>query len=218
MRTVKYIFQILPWLLLVVILFFWGFSNQSFISFGETEGATETTIHQSVLQKTIALGKIELVKYQFQEVTEVEKLSPRYLKIFKLGPDAKAVLISQGEAVGCIDLTKMTQENIFSGGDTIHIQLPSPELCYFKLNLDQSRLYSLETGYYYEQEAFLDEVYKKAEASVKAAALQSNILQQTNRNAGAVLKPVLEQITDKTIIFEYSHKPVVKDSVIQLDK
>ena len=56
---------------------------------------------------------------------------------YKTVPDAKAVLISQGTATGCIDLTKIGKKDITEQNDTIYITLPIPEICYFKIDLEK---------------------------------------------------------------------------------
>ena len=75
-----------------------------------------------VLQEITSLGKLELVRYNFKDIVE-QQITKLWL------PDAKAVLIVQGEAVGCVDLTQMKIADIEAGKDTLVVHLPEPELC-----------------------------------------------------------------------------------------
>ncbi|MEQ9007964.1 MAG: DUF4230 domain-containing protein, partial [Ekhidna sp.] len=128
-------------------------------------------------------------------------------KLFKYKPlpDSKGVLISQGSAAGCIDLTRIKSSDIRPEGDTLYISLPKPEICYFKIDLEKSRLYDLQMDYMSQEDRrnFVQELYKVAEKQIQKSALESGILEQTKENAHSVLRPMLESISDKTIILSF---------------
>ena len=204
----KIILKILPWLLLVALLS-WMLIEEK-LGFELQDGSKE--VYQStMLTRMETMGKLELVKYNFQEVTEIKKEMAKIdLKLFKLpttmAPDSKAVLISQGSAAGCIDLTKISKKDITEVEDTVYIKLPTPEMCYFKLDMENSRLYDLEiSGLSREnRKTFMDELYKLAENKIHESALNMGILDQTRENAELVLKPLLEQISGKPVVFTYT--------------
>ncbi len=205
MLILSIILKRLPWILLILALVWIGLSQMGVKVIPES---TETR-HSLVLETVEALGKLEIVKYNFQEITELKKISAELdLKIFKIkgGPDSKAVLITKGEAVGCIDLTKIRKEDIYQVNDTTYLKLPAPELCYYKINLQESQIYDLDLGYLSrEQKArFMDELYSKAETELKNAALKSGILNQVNEGAVLLLEPLLESISNQKIILQTS--------------
>jgi len=90
----------------------------------------EQTTQSIVLTEITALGKLELVKYRFKDIVE-------HNQIRAVLPNARAVLIVEGEAVGCIDLTRLTAGDIRPDGDTVVVRLPQPELCGWKINHDR---------------------------------------------------------------------------------
>lgn len=197
-----------PWLLILLLLWYIWDHREEWL---RQEIVKEQPLAQSntmILGKIEALGKIELVKYNFQEVTEMTELGKEYFQIFKVEPDAKAVLISQGEAVGCLDLTKMQVQDLSVTQDTIYLKLPEPELCYYKLNLDKTRIYSVQTGVFTDRDKFIERAYRKAEQNIKEAALESGIMEQTRHNAHLLLKPMLEEMTGKTVIIQETLPPV----------
>ncbi|WP_425389960.1 DUF4230 domain-containing protein [Ekhidna sp.] len=201
----KLILKILPWLLTVGLLGWMLFQEK--IS-NSRERITEIETN-TILTRVEQMGKMELVKYNFQEVTEIKKIAGEIdLKFFKYKPvpDSKGVLISQGSAVGCIDFTKIIPQDVSNSGDTIFIKLPIPEICYFKIDLEKSRLYDLKTDYMRsdERKAFIQELYKVAEKQIEASALQSGILEQTRENAHTILRPMLENISGKTVILSFA--------------
>jgi hypothetical protein len=213
-NLVKLILKILPWLLVVGLLS-WMLIQEK-MSFSK-ERVTEIETN-TILTKVEQLGKIELVKYNFQEVTEIKKIANSIdFKLFKYKPlpDSKGVLISQGNAAGCIDLTKIRMKDIKSENDTVYISLPAPEICYFKIDLEKSRLYDLQMDYMSQEDRrnFVQELYKVAERQIKNSALESGILEQTKENAHSILRPMLESLSDKTIIlsFELESDPILSN-------
>lgn len=201
----KVILKILPWLVLILLLYFLV-ANYTGWPFGETEEPKTEISNTTILNKIEALGKLELVKYNFQEITELTEKNSKFLGIFPSG-DSKAVLISQGEAVGCIDLTQISARNILVKGDSFIIKLPAPELCYYKLNLEKTRIYSIEKGVYYKDEReMIQKAYRVAERQIKEAALESGILKNTEENAEIILRPFLEEVTKKKVYFSKSIK------------
>ena len=141
---------------------------------------TQTT----VLQEITSLGKLELVKYNFKDIVEYEKAASNYEMLNKFLPNAKAVLIVMGEATGCLDLTKITQNDIVNLKDTLIVYLPDPELCEYKINHEKSKVYDLKNGYLTEQGKMVDEAYKAAEGQIKKSAIEQGILETNQHQCG----------------------------------
>ncbi|SHK38815.1 Protein of unknown function [Reichenbachiella agariperforans] len=215
-RLLKSILTVLPWLLLAGIIS-WMLVEEKFFT-DHTDDTLE--IHQSsILTRTEQIGKLELVKYNFQEVTEIKKVADYIdLKLFKYKPvpDSKAVLISSGTAVGCINLVQLTKDHIHQQNDTLYIRLPKPELCYFKIDLDQSRIYDLQIDYMNKEEKakFMEQLYQEAESSIHQSAMEMGILDQTRNNAQDILVPLFEGLTGKKVVvtFELNHVQLERSS------
>ncbi len=209
-QLAKIILKILPWLM-VVGLMSWMLIEEKFSGFLE-QGQKET-VQSTILTRVEQIGKLELVKYNFQEVTEIKKIADSFdFKLFKYKPlpDAKAVLISQGVATGCIDLSRLTAADLSESGDTLYISLPQPELCYFKLDLEKSRMYDLQIQYMSDEDKknFIEQLYKVAEAQIRESAMQTGILDQTQENAQLILKPMLENMTGKKVMIGFQMSDV----------
>ncbi len=214
-NLLKLILKILPWLLTVGLLS-WMLIQEKLSFSKERITKIETN---TMLTRVEQMGKMELVKYNFQEVTEVKKIAQSIdFKLFKYKPvpDSKGVLISQGSAVGCIDFSKIQESDLSSSGDTIFITLPSPEICYFKIDLEKSRMYDLQIQYMSKEERqnFIQELYRVAEKEIKNASLKSGILEQTKENAHSVLRPMLERLSDRTVIVQFEPElPSIEDPI-----
>lgn len=186
--------------LLLGIPFFIGYHWQNWTNPLPTR-PTDVEVTTKLVTEIEALGKMELVKYRFQEVTEVKELSKEFLNVLKLDSDAKAVLITKGEAVGCLDLLQVSAGDVRISADTVWMRLPDPEICYYKLDLENTRIYSVETGFFTDRDQFISRAYRQAEREIKNAATNSGILDETEVNAHRILRPMLEELSGKTVIF-----------------
>lgn len=181
-------------ILIVISIFVWEkLKDFSFFEVKEVK-----TTHNLVLKEMTLLGKLELANFAFRDIVEQE-LVRDYL------PNPKAILIVQGEAIGCIDLSKVKAEDISSKDDTLIVHLPDPELCSYKIDHSKSKIYDTEYAFMNEQ-SLMNEAYTRAEDKIKESALEMGILEQTKKNANLVLKPLLENISGKKVVLQYRLK------------
>lgn len=166
------------------------------------ETVTETSF-KTVLEEVESLGKLELVKYNFKDVVE-HKQKHGYSSVL----DSKVLLIVAAEAVGCMDLTRIKAEDITEVGDSIYVHLPAPELCYYKIDHQKSKVYDSESMPFMEDDNLVGEAFAKAEKQIEKAALESGILVQTQAMAKTMLKPLLENLTKKTVFLTF--EPISK--------
>jgi hypothetical protein len=158
------------------------------------KGKTET-MHSLVLQEISAMGKLELVKYNFKDVVEQE--------IVKMWlPNAKAIVIVQGEAIGCVDLTQIEIADITSDDEILVVNMPEPELCVFKIDHSKSKVYNTEYAFN-EEGKLVQEAYKQAEKQIQKSALDMGILDQTKENARKILTPMLEKASGKKVMLKF---------------
>lgn len=179
-------------------IFIWEkLKNFSFFSVKEIK-----TTHNMVLKEMTLLGKLELANFTFRDIVEQE-LVRDYL------PNPKAILIVQGEAIGCIDLTKVKAEDVSSKDDTLIVHLPDPELCSYKIDHSKSKIYDTEYAFMNEQ-SLMNEAYTRAEDKIKQSAIEMGILEQTKKNANLILKPLLENISGKKVVLQYRMKATLE--------
>ncbi|GAB3541127.1 DUF4230 domain-containing protein [Spirosoma fluminis] len=144
-----------------------------------------------VLKEVTALGKLELVKYTFKDIVEHEQVNT-------LLPNANAVLIVEGEATGCIDLTQLAPASIVTTADSVIVKLPQPELCSWKINHDRSRVYDTKFSFLDESQLVSD-AYRQAETQIHQSALNGGVLEQARHNADQLLRPLLERVSNKKV-------------------
>ena len=193
--------RLIPLLLIITVsIFVWekvkGFKNP--FAGGEVEVS-----HNALLQKITAMGKLELVKYNFRDVVE-SKIKKDLL------PDAKVLLIVSGEATGCLDLTKIRVADIEEGSDTLVVHLPEPEICNYKIDHSKSRVYNTEYAFL-DEGVLIDQAFKKAENEVVQNAQAMGILEQTKKSAEQILKPFLEDVAKKKVVLKYAMKDTKRE-------
>ena len=185
----RIVFRILPWVILLVAGYF-------FISKKFTINTSVESKHQLLVERIESIGKLELVRYQIKDVLE-HKAKTDFL------PEASVLLIVKAEAVGCIDLAKVTKNDIRVDGDNAVVNLPQPEICYVKIDHKNSRVYDTKMAFFREAD-LVDDAYKAAEHKITQEVKKSNILNQTRTNSVNVLKPILEGLGFKAVRFTFN--------------
>ena len=199
MGLFKGYFQIIVVLVTIILtIFLW----EKFKNFSPFAIKDVQTSHNMVLKEMAVLGKLELSNFSFRDVVEQELIRD-YL------PNPKAILIVQGEAIGCLDLTKIKPADIATKDDTLIVHLPEPELCSYRIDHSKSRIYDTEYAFMNEQ-ALINEAYTSDEAKIKQSALDMGILDQTKKNAELVLKPLLESISGKKVLLLFEMKATLE--------
>ncbi|TSD66043.1 DUF4230 domain-containing protein [Inquilinus sp. KBS0705] len=160
--------------------------------------STRTEVTQdAMVSRIISMGKLELVKYAMKDVVEKKE-------IHTLLPDSRVLFVAVGEVTACIDLTKVKKTDINQGKDTVSIILPQPEVCYVKLDHQQSRVYDV-SGVWFSDKAktMVEDVYKIAEQKMLTSANQMNLMGKARENAGLIFKPFLENVSGKKVVISF---------------
>ncbi len=182
--------KIFPWVLILLLggaLYYFAVGRNSTPPPPEVNFAT-------VVEKVEAMGKMQLVRYQISDAIEYVKPSGS-----RFVPDAKAMLIVAGEAIGCVDLAKVKPTDLVVADSVVTLTIPQPELCVFKVDHQKSRVYDTKFTRITGETKIIDDAFKKAENQIKNAALENGILEETKKNAQLILKPMLEQLTGKKV-------------------
>jgi len=140
--------------------------------------------HNMIVEKIESLGNLEVVKFTIQDIMEYEKIR-------KWLPNAKTALIVSGEVIGCIDLTKLTPDDINTSGDSIRLNLPAPVICHVGIDHSKSRVFNMQYSLW-ETTEIVDEAYRSAETQLRERAVTLDIDKQSRDNAVALLRPILE--------------------------
>ncbi len=175
----------------ILILFFIIFA---FFYFKKQLFSNRVTVNEDVMvSKITRMGKLELVKYAMKDVIEKKK-NNRFL------PDESVLFVAVGEVTGCIDLTKITKDDIVTLNDSVTVFLPKPEICYSKIDHQKSKVYDV-SGALFPSDAkeLVEDIYKEADRRILQNAREMNILKKTEENAAIIFKPLLENMSGKKV-------------------
>ena len=190
-NIIKLIIQAIPFVLLVLAIFL-------IINLLSSKNKTET-VHQSVVEKVEAVGKLSLVKMTIQDVVE-------YTKVREWLPDASALLVAYGEVEAGIDLTKLRDGDIKINDKEITVYLPSPEITSYKVNHEKSRIYDTRNNFFSGAQ-IVDAAYQKAEKEIYDSAIKSGILQTAQENAVKFFTPFFQSMSFTTVNLKFGQPP-----------
>ena len=167
-------------------LIFFYFKNSFF--------STKTEINEDIMvNKIISMGKLELVKYSMKDVIEKKQVR-------RLLPDERILFVAVGEVAGCIDLTKVSKDDMKIEKDSLTLFLPQPEICYTKIDHQKSKVYDV-SGAWFPSDAkdMVEDIYKIAEQRLTVSAREMKILEKTKENAETIFKPLVENLSGKKV-------------------
>jgi hypothetical protein len=189
-RTAILLVVAITTVILILSLFFY-IKRQFFLA--------RTELNEDVMvEKIVSMGKLELVKYSMKDVIEKKQIR-------NILPDKRILFVAVGEVTGCIDLTKLKKNDIVnSKSDSVTVFLPMPEICYVKLDHQQSKVYDVSGAWFpRDSKDMVEDIYKIAEQKILENAGKQNILGKTKENAKLIFKPMLENISGKKVGIEF---------------
>lgn len=191
MKKILALLVLLLVLILIVVVMFWKGSK--------TDDERVYVTHDMLTQQIEQLGNLEVVKYTIQDMMEYEKMR-------KWLPNSKAQVKVVGEVIACVDLTKITAEDVYTEGDSVSLILPIPEICHYKLDHSRSKVYNVEYGLW-ETADLVDEAYKHAEQHLYTESLKMGIAAESRTNTIKVLTPLLKGLGFNRISIGFRSQP-----------
>ncbi len=191
-------FSVLPYIIVCVLTLIIGW-----FLFSKKEPSEKIIENNHIfISKIQAIGKLELVKLSIKDILEYN-IRRKFL------PDSKVLLVVSGEMAGCIDLTKIDSSKIQINDSVVIVSLPKPEVCYYKIDHQKSKIYNAQTYFMLDNEIELTQmVYKRAENYFKGDSLNQIVFTETEKNAYLILKPLLQSITKKDVILRFNKQSI----------
>ena len=183
--------KFLPYLIILLIAII-----VSFLLWKKCDSENKIEINHTMITLRIEeMGKLEVVKYNIQNIIEYKKMRDWL-------PNAKTMLVAVGEVVGCVDLAKITAEDVTVTSDSIHILLPYPEICYCKIDHSRSKVYDVSYGWW-NTANLVDDAYRYAEKQLYAEALNMGIEAESRKNVIKILTSLLNTLGFDRVGFSF---------------
>lgn len=172
------------------------------------KGKAEVKVFQSndvFVTQIKAVGKMELTKLTVSDIVQT-KIDRSVFDLF----NSDLQLLVSGTITGCIDLSKISKEDISQGDSIITINLPLPEICAVEVNHKKSKVFYKNTWKLLDNDAeLLDLSYKKAEVYFRSDSISNIAIKETEKNIDVVLKPILENICGRKIKLIINRKKIL---------
>lgn len=155
--------------------------------------------HDMILKQAEELGRLELVRYNIQDVLE-------YKKMRQWLPNSKTVLVVSGEVVSCIDLTLIRPEDVTVIGDSVSLRLPLPEICHVSIDHSRSQVYDVQFGLW-DTPKLVDEAYKEAESSIRREATNLGLSEKSRDSAVKLMTTFLKTLGFRKVSIRFVEMP-----------
>ncbi len=147
------------------------------------------TNQTAVIKEIKDLNKLETAQFTIEKIIDAETSSNNAFQKLLYGD--RILLIAHGQVVAGFDLSKIAKENVEIDGSRLQLSLPAPEILYSKIDNDKTKVYDRRQGLLTKGNQDLEsEARKSAEASIRQAACDAQILEQASNNVKKQLKTI----------------------------
>lgn len=146
----------------------------------------------AIVQRIQRLQRLESVKYTLEKVVTGERES-RFLPQAIAGE--RLLMIVRGEVFAGVDLSKLKSSDVQVNGKQVRITLPHAEVFSTRLDNNQTRVYSRETGLLVPADPNLEsEVRAEAERQLLQSALIDGFLTTAATNARGTVTALVQAL------------------------
>jgi len=153
----------------------------------------------TIIREVQSLARLETIQYTVEKVITAEVNQGVFGPLF----GDKLLLVAHGMVIAGIDLSKISTSDFSLEGDTLHVQLPDPEVFVATLNNDESYIYDRTTGLFRKSDPELETSARQAaEEEIYRAAVEDGILEQAKTNAEIFLERLFNSLGYLHVIFK----------------
>jgi hypothetical protein len=153
----------------------------------------------AVVRRIQQLQRMETVVYSMDKIV-VGQREGKILPDFLVGD--RLLLLAQGQVVAGVDFSQLQLTDVSLDRKSIRVRLPAAEVFFTRLDSQNTRVYSRETGVLVPVDPTLEtEVRQQAEQQLHDAALQDGILNTAQQNARTTLTGLLKGLGFENVDF-----------------
>jgi Protein of unknown function (DUF4230) len=154
----------------------------------------------AVVRRIQQLQRLETVVYSMDKIV-VGQREGKILPDFLVGD--RLLLLAQGQVVAGVDFSHLQLTDVSLDRKTIRVRLPAAVIFFTRLDSQNTRVYSRETGLLVPVDPTLEtEVRQQAEQQLQDAALQDGILNTAQQNARTTLAGLLKGLGFENVAFD----------------
>jgi hypothetical protein len=156
---------------------------------------------EAVVLSVRSLARLETAQFTIEKVIIKEEGQGALGALF----GDRVIFVAHGDVIAGVDLGKLAANDVVALPDgKAFVTLPAPEIFVTNIDNDKSYVVDRDTGLLTKGNVDLEtEARREAQAEIEAAALESGIIQQAQKNAEAELRRFLALLgyTDVTFIY-----------------
>ncbi len=154
----------------------------------------------AVVHRIQQLQRLETVVYSMDKIV-VGQREGKILPDFLVGD--RLLLLAEGQVVAGVDFAKLQLTDVSLDRKAIRVRLPAAEIFFTRLDSQNTRVYSRETGLLVPVDPTLEtEVRQQAEQQLHDAALQDGILNTAQQNARTTVAGLLKGLGFENVEFD----------------
>lgn len=154
----------------------------------------------TIIHEVRSLARLETIEYTVEKVITAETGQ----ELAVLFGD-RLLFIAYGRVIAGVDLTKLTDQDLFMQNGVLHVRLPSTEIFVATLDNEKSYVYDRQTGLLTHGDETLETKARQvAEEEILGAAVSDGILDSAAENAKTYLESLLRNLGYQQILFEQS--------------
>ncbi len=152
----------------------------------------------AVVKELQALNRYETTSFTIEKIIDAGKSGGVFTNL--LFGD-KLLLIAHGQVIAGFDFSKLKNNSVSIRGESVTIDLPSPEILVSRIDEEKTRVYDRTTGILTKGDKDLESKARAvAEQSLRQAACDENILDEASENGRTQLTALLKALGFTTVI------------------
>lgn len=153
----------------------------------------------TIIREVQSLARLETIQYTVEKVITAEINQGVFGPLF----GDRLLLVAHGYVIAGIDLSQLTEEDLWMKDGVLYVDLPEAEVFVATLDNDKSYIYDRETGILRKSDRNLEtEARQAAEDAILEATIDDGILVLAEQNAEIYLERLFNALGYLRVVFD----------------
>jgi hypothetical protein len=153
----------------------------------------------TIIREVQSLARLETIQYSVEKVITAEINQGVFGPLF----GDRLLLVAHGYVIAGIDLSQLTEEDLWMKDGVLYVDLPEAEVFVATLDNDKSYIYDRETGILRKSDRNLEtEARQAAEDAMLEATIDDGILLLAEQNAEIYLERLFNTLGYLKVVFD----------------
>ena len=154
----------------------------------------------SVVTSVKELSRLETAA---MEVTHIATITQSYGVVPDVLTGDELTLFAVGEVIGGIDLSQLTEDDVWVDGDVLVLRLPHPQILVSRIDNEKTRVVDRKTGILRKGDIHLESRARAdAEVGIRKEAMKRGILEESAESAEVKMADFLRALGVERVRFE----------------